>query len=44
MIPAESMSLSSGVVAGTLLQKLIVSNMAPEGIGLSSSVVGGTLT
>ncbi|WP_323162778.1 hypothetical protein [Stenotrophomonas maltophilia] len=44
VIPAESMSLSSGVVAGTLLQKLIVSNMAPEGIGLSSSVVGGTLT
>lgn len=44
VIPAESMSLSSAVVAGTLLQKLIVSNMAPEGIGLSSSVVGGTLT
>lgn len=43
-IPAEAVQLSSAVEAGTLKQTLITTNMAPEAIGLSSSVVGGTLT
>lgn len=43
-IPAEAVQLSSAVEAGTLKQTLISTNMAPEAIGLSSSVVGGTLT
>lgn len=43
-VPAEAVQLSSAVEAGTLKQTLITTNMAPEAIGLSSSVVGGTLT
>lgn len=42
-VPTEPVSLSTAVLSGTLVRTLITTNMAPEGIGMTSSVVGGTL-